>query len=253
MPWWSKLKLDGRCLATPDLHALHLPLPACLPALTLSLPTLPLFKSQHGFTKGRSCLTNLLTFLEDVTHSVDQGIHVDVIYLDFAKAFDNVAHCRLIRKLEVHGIAGDVSKWIEMWLRGRKQRVMLNGELSDYKEVTSGVPQGSVLGPVLFTIFINDLDEGIKSKIVKFADDTKMYLEIREDFQVAQLQRDIDQLVKWSVDWQMLFNAGKCTVLHLGYNNQRREYRMEGVQLKATKEERNLGVYLQSDLKPSVY
>ena len=127
-------------------------------------------KSQHGFTKGRSCLTNLLTFLEDVTHSVDQGIPVDVIYLDFAKAFDKVPHCRLIRKLEVHGITGDVSKWIEMWLRGRKQRVMLNGELSDYKEVTiSGVPQGSVLGPVLFTIFINDLDEGIKSKIVKFA------------------------------------------------------------------------------------
>ena len=145
---------------------------------------------------------------------------MDVIYLDFAKAFDKVPHRGLIKKLEAHGIAGDVSKWIERWLRGRKQRVMLNGELSDYKEVTSGVPQGSVLVPVLCTIFINDLDEEIKSKIVKIADNTKMYLEIRDDFQVAQLQRDIDQLVKWSVDWQMLFNAGKCTVLHFITTNE---------------------------------
>ena len=90
-------------------------------------------ESQHGFTKGRSCLTNLLTFLEDVIHSVDPGIPVDVIYLDFAKAFDKVPHLRLIKKLEAHGIAGDVSKWIERWLRGRTQWVMLNGELSDYK------------------------------------------------------------------------------------------------------------------------
>ena len=129
--------------------------------------------------------------------------------------------------------------------------MVLNGELSDYKGVTSSVPQGSVLGPVLFTIFINDLDEGIKFKIIKFADDTKIYTEIRNDLQAVQIQNDIDQLVKWSSDWQMLLNVTKCSVLHLGYNNQQKVYCMEGTQIKTTKKERDLGVFIQSDLKPS--
>ena len=104
---------------------------------------------------------------------------------------------------------------------------------------------------MLFTIFINDLDEGIKFKIIKFADDTKIYTEIRNDLQPVQIQNDIDQLVKWSSDWQMLLNMTKCSVLHLGYNNQQKVYCMEGTQIKTTKKERDLGVFIQSDLKPS--
>ncbi len=130
--------------------------------------------SQHGFTKGRSCLTNLLEFFEEVTRILDEGQPVDVIYLDFAKAFDKVPHVRLAKKLQSHGIQGQVLKWIEGWLKDRKQRVSLNGRFSKWSAVLSGVPQGSVLGPLLFLIFINDIDDDVVSKLCKFADDTKI-------------------------------------------------------------------------------
>ena len=110
--------------------------------------------SQHGFLKARSCLTNLLCFFEEITKWVDDGSPVDVVYLDFQKAFDKVPHQRLILKLKAHGIGNDVINWIEKWLTHRRQRVILDGEISNWKSVLSGVPQGSVLGPMLFLIYI---------------------------------------------------------------------------------------------------
>ena len=177
--------------------------------------------SQHGFLKARSCLTNLLCFFEEITKWVDEGSPVDVIYLDFQKAFDKVPHQRLIIKLKSHGMGNSIINWIEQWLKDRRQRVVVDGEVSSWKPVLSGVPQGSVLGPILFLIYINDLEEGVTGNILKFADDTKLFRKVKEIGDKQKLQDDIDKLVKWSEKWQMLFNFGKCKCLHTGSGNGR--------------------------------
>ena len=133
--------------------------------------------SQHGFLKARSCL-NRLRFLEDVTKWLDEGSPGDKIYLDFKKAFDKVPHHRLLLKLKAHGIGNGMINWIEKWLIERRQRVVVDGEVSNWKAVLSGVPQGSALGPILFLIYINDLDDDITSKVLKFADDTTVFRKI---------------------------------------------------------------------------
>jgi hypothetical protein len=157
-----------------------------------------LFDSQHGFRKGRSCLTNLLDFMENVTKYLDESQPVDIIYLDFAKAFDKVPYVRLFKKLQAHGIWGQTLNWIERWLTGRRQRVSLNKTFSEWQYVTSGVPQGSVLGPVLFLVYINDIDLGLFSKLSKFADDSKLYKSICSDLDRDSLQQDLDNLHQWS-------------------------------------------------------
>ena len=155
-----------------------------------------LFESQHGFRNKKSCLTNLLEFTKYVSDRIDEGKPVDVVYLDFQKAFDKVPHERLIIKLEALGIGGNVIKWIREWLRGRTQRVIINGEESKWIRVTSGVPQGSVLGPVLFLVFINDLDCNIVSKILKFADDAKIAQAVHNVAGRNMLREDLSNLYK---------------------------------------------------------
>ena len=162
--------------------------------------------SQHVFLKARFCLTNLICFFEEITKWVDEGSPADAIYLDFQKAFDKVPHQRLILKLKSHGIGFSIMNWIEQWLTNRKQRVVVDGEVSNRKPVLSGVPQGSVLGHIWFLININDLEQGVPSKILKFADDTKLFRTIKGNGDKQQLQDDIDKLIKWSEKWQMLFN-----------------------------------------------
>ena len=166
--------------------------------------------SQHGFRSGRSCLSNLLYFMDNVTKCVERGESVDVIFLDFAKAFDKVPHQRLLQKLQSHGIRGRVWSWVSEWLKNRKQRVCLNGQTSSWLSVMSGVPQGSVLGPILFLVFINDLDSGIINWILKFADDTKLFGPVPDSSARDLLQKELDKLVKWSEDWQMMFSEEKC-------------------------------------------
>ena len=215
--------------------------------------------SQHGFMAAKSCQTNLIDYLDTLTKLVDEGYSVDVIYLDFAKAFDKVPHRRLMLKLEQHGISGQVLQWIQSWLTGRQQRVVLNGSVSEWMPVTSGVPQGSVLGPTCFVIFINDLDDVldlVNGFVSKFADDTKYGRIIRDDDDRKAMQRDIDNLTKWTEIWQMDFNFKKCKIMHFGGTNPKYSYCMggyapAGTVLQAVSEEKDIGVIVSDSLKPS--
>ncbi|CAM5168924.1 unnamed protein product [Eretmochelys imbricata] len=152
-------------------------------------------KIQHGFIKGRLCQTNLISFFEKVTDFLDKGNAVDLIYLDFSKAFDTVPHGELLVKLDKMGINRKIERWIRNWLKGRLQRVLLKGELSGWREVTSGVPQGLVLGPILFNLFITDLGTKGGSVLRKFADDTKLGGIANLEKDRDTLQEDLDDLV----------------------------------------------------------
>ena len=205
-------------------------------------------KHQHGFRKGHSCVTQLIEVIEDWTKELDQQNSVDAIYLDFQKAFDTVPHKRLLNKLKGYGITGKLHKWLCNFLTERRQRVVLNGEESEWSSVTSGIPQGSVLGPILFLLYINDLPDVVKSIVKIFADDTKIYARVNNDEEHKILQEDLDNLMKWSDDWLLKFNKSKCKHLHIGRDTNK-TYTIDGENINLTTEEKDLGVTVDHQLK----
>ena len=204
---------------------------------------------QHGFVPGRSCVTQLLTVMEEWTQMIDIGTPIDVIYLDFKKAFDSVPHLRLLSKLDAYGIGGELKAWITDFLHGRYQRVKVNEELSDWTRVRSGVPQGSVLGPTMFVLSINDLPEGLKGKVKIYADDTKLYGKASTNDDLCVIQSDLDTLTEWSSTWQLHFNSQKCKVLHIGPGNAKHTYYLGADALEHTTVERDLGILIDDELK----
>ena len=171
-------------------------------------------EGQHGFRSGRSCLSQLLAHHNDVIEGLVDGSDVDVIYLDFAKAFDKVHHGILLNKLKNLGIRGEAHKWLESFLCGRTQKVSVEGALSNESKVTSGVPQGTVLGPVLFLTHISDINSKVEhSKVTSFADDTRILKWIKNPNDRQKLQEDLDKIYRWSEDNKMKFNEDKFELI----------------------------------------
>ena len=173
--------------------------------------------NQHGFQAGKSCLTNLLHCMNDWTTSYDKQPKesTDIIYTDFQKALDSVQHKRLLYKLSVYGIQGKLLNWIKSFLTNRRQRVLLNGSPSDWEVVVSGVPQGTIMGPIFFLLFVNDVPNTLNCNVMVFADDAKLYSTINEEQDCINLQADLDSLVNWSKDWLINFNKKKCVVCYV--------------------------------------
>ena len=204
---------------------------------------------QHGFTVGKSCVTQLLTAVDFWTKSLEDSYAVDVIYFDLAKAFDSVPHTRLLTKLEAYGLTEKLLGWLRSYLVGRRQKVVINGYSSTWCEVSSGVPQGSVLGPLLFNIYVNDIASQVNSTILQFADDLKMFRVIHDVTDFNQLQEDIDSLVTWANKWQLRFNVSKCHLLHLGKLHYYGTYNIQGNLIPPSESVKDLGVIIDDKLK----
>jgi len=212
---------------------------------------------QHGFRPKHSCVTQLLEVIDEWYEILDEGGNIDTVYLDFQKAFDTVPHRRLMNKLYSYGIRGKVQQWIENFLSNRKQHVKIGNAMSSVAPVISGIPQGSVLGPILFLVFINDMPDAVQSYIKLFADDAKVYRPINAVSDCSYLQEDLDTLSSWSEKWLLKFNPSKCKSMHIGRHNPSHEYHLktedEEFPIAQTSSEKDLGVTFDDRMKFDIH
>ena len=205
-----------------------------------------LVDNQHGFRAKRSCETQLLQCVNDWSLALDNKNNIDIIFLDISRAFDTVSHVKLMKKLDNIGIKGNMLNWFKSFLTGRKQRVKINKEFSEWSNVTSGVPQGTIIGPVAFLIYINDITNNIKCQCMLYADDCVLYSCVNNANDAKMLQHDLDRVIKWSRRWSMDFNVNKCKVMHMTKKNNIsfNSYYMNGSKLGVTETEKYLGVQI---------
>ena len=204
---------------------------------------------QHGFLSRRSTTTNLLDCLNNWTKTVDEKDCVDVAYIDMAKAFDTVSHCKFLYKLSLLGIGGEVIAWIKSFLLDRSQCVRVGTSFSSMLTVLSGIPQGTVLGALFFILYIDDLcSEVSHSNITLYADDAKVYTRVRSISDCLTLNDDFLNIVEWMDKWQMKINVDKCEILSIGHNNPHFPYRLDNVTISNKVTCRDLGIYVSNDL-----
>ena len=205
---------------------------------------------QFGFIKGRSTSLQLLNIMNDWTCAIENSNSSDCIYLDYQKTFDTVPHKRLISKLYAYNMDEKIINWIKYYLSERKQYVEINGQKSEWQKVTSGIPQGSVLGPLLFLIYINDLPDGITSTIYMYADDTKLYREIKSPDDHQILQNDLSKLCTWSKKWLLKFYPKKCSCLTIGkkLESPSYSYDLSSHIIEQVKSIKDIGVTMDSEL-----
>ena len=210
--------------------------------------------SQFGFREGTSTVTNLLSYYDRVSDILQEREGwVDCIYLDIKKAFDRVPHHRLIWKIKKYGrVRGKMLEWMTDYLMERKMRTVIRGTYSNWKSVPSGVPQGAVLAPIMFLIYINDMGRGVKSYMNMFADDAKIMRQIENEESCVELQNDLDTVKQWSDEWKLEFNTRKCHVIEGGTSKNRPhwEYKLGNNVIDKTDKEKDLGVIVRGDLSP---
>ena len=205
--------------------------------------------AQYGFVKGRSTELQLLHCTNSRVKAIDYKRFVDTVYIDFAKAFDTVSHAKLLHKLPIYGITGNILKWFASFLNGRKQRVKIGQSYSDYTNVASGVPQGSCTGPLLLIMYINDLPDynsDMNTDISLFADDSKISTVLSDVSERSTTQERLNQFMEWADRWQLQIAEHKCCVLTHG-SDILPTYNLNGVQLQNVKEFRDLGIIVDAD------
>ena len=206
---------------------------------------------QHGFRKRHSCETQLLLTLDDLIMSYNRKTQVDVAALDFSRAFNTVPHERLLGKLAHYGVKGPIHNWIRAFLTERTMWVIIDGASSPATRVMSGVPQGTVLGPLLFLIYINDLPDNVSPGTTTrlFADDCLVYWEVKGIDDQEVLQKDLQSLQEWATRWGMRFNAKKCNIIHVCRNNPKHRFYSLCGEILEVEHAKYLGVTISANLK----